>query len=258
MSGLNRRRIRRIGVLAAVFLVWQLASILGLLAQEAVPSAAAVLGEAARLLVSRAFWNDMALTASAWALAVAISVSVGTGLGLLIGSSNWAHRLTRLLIDFLQSVPAIAMLPLLTLVFTANQLMCVIVGCAAAIWPVLVQTSYGVRDVDKVSSDTFAVYQITPLRRLRYLVLPSAWPYVVTGLRISCVVALLMVASAELLAGAPGIGNSISIALSSAALPLMWAYVLLIGLAGLGVNGLVALVERRTLKWHPSQRTVEP
>ena len=124
----------------------------------------------------------------------------------------------------------------------------------AATWPLLMQTLYGVQDVDPVATDTARSFGFSRPQRLLRVTLPSAVPYIATGVRISAAVALILVVTAELVIGAPGLGREINLARQGGGVDLMYALILATGLLGWGVNVLFTRVERRVLHWHPSQR----
>ena len=116
------------------------------------------------------------------------------------------------------------------------------------------QTLYGVQDVDPVATDTARSFGFSRAQRLLRVTLPSAVPYIATGVRISAAVALILAVTAELVIGAPGLGREINIARQGEqrrhhvrADPRHRP-------ARLAVNALFTRVERRVLHWHPSQR----
>ena len=82
----------------------------------------------------------------------------------------------------------------------------------AATWPLLMQTLYGVQDVDPVATDTARSFGFSRAQRLLRVTLPSAVPYIATGVRISAAVALILAVTAELVIGSPGLGREINIA----------------------------------------------
>ena len=130
----------------------------------------------------------------------------------------------------------------------------VFLAAFASTWPLLMQTLYGVQDVDPVATDTARSFGLTRPQRLVYVTLPSAVPYIATGVRISAAVALILAVTAELVIGAPGLGREINIARQSEAVDVMYALIAVTGLLGWGVNVLFSRLERRVLHWHPSQR----
>ena len=84
--------------------------------------------------------------------------------------------------------------------------------------------------------------------------MPSAVPYIATGIRIASAVALILAVTAELVIGASGLGREINVARSGNNLPVMYALIVATGLLGWLLNLTTTAGERRVLHWHPSQR----
>ena len=114
---------------------------------------------------------------------------------------------------------------------------------------------YGVRDVDPIAIDTARSFGLGRLERLYRITLPSAVPYIVTGLRISSTVALILAFTAELFMGTPGLGQRLNYAQSFGLNDQLYALALATGFLGVAIHFAVSAVERRVLRWHPSQRT---
>jgi len=113
---------------------------------------------------------------------------------------------------------------------------------------------YGVQDVDPVATDTARSFGFSRFRQLVYVTLPSAVPYIATGLRISSAVALILSVTAELVIGSAGLGREINVARAGGNVELMYALIIMAGLLGWLLNLGFVWIERRVLHWHPSQR----
>ncbi|KRV47865.1 ABC transporter permease [Wenjunlia vitaminophila] len=201
------------------------------------------------------FWQALLDTAEGWGYGLAIAVGVGTGLGLLIGSVEVLRRATASTIEFLRPIPSVALVPLAVLVYGTGLESTLLLVVYAAVWPVLLQMLAGVRDVDPVARDTAASYRFTRWARLRHVTWPTALPYLMTGVRLSASVALILAISSQLIIGSPGIGKEIALAQSSNAVEEMYALVIVTGALGVCVNVAARALERRVLAWHTSVRT---
>ena len=113
---------------------------------------------------------------------------------------------------------------------------------------------YGVRDVDPITLDTARSFRVGRFERLRRITLPSALPYIMTGVRISSTVALILAFTAELFMGTPGLGQRMNYLETFGLNDQIYALAVATGLLGLAIHFAVAAVERRVLRWHPSQR----
>ena len=115
---------------------------------------------------------------------------------------------------------------------------------------------YGVHDVDPVTVDTARAFGLGRYERLYRITLPGAVPYIATGLRIASTVSLILAFTAELFMGVPGLGQKVNEASSYGLNEDLYAYALATGFLGVAIHLAMAGVERRALRWHPSQRSV--
>ncbi|GAA5116094.1 ABC transporter permease [Pseudonocardia adelaidensis] len=204
-----------------------------------------------------ALWAAVGHTLQGWALGLGLAAALAIPAGVAIGTSAVRYRACRMLIEFLRPIPSVALIPLAILVYGIGLESKVFLAAFAALWPLLIQTVYGMQDVDPVALDTARVFGLRRSERLTRVVLPSAVPYVATGLRISSTVALILAVTAELVIGSAGLGREINAARAGGATDLMYALIIVTGLVGWGLNGIFSRVERRVLRWHPAHRTVE-
>ena len=149
-----------------------------------------------------------------WALGLAIATVLAVPIGIVLGSSDFAASAFRVPIEFLRPIPSAALIPLLFLTLGTSCKSEVFLAAFGAFWPLLVQTMYGVRDVDPVAIDTARSFGVGRFERLYRITLPSAVPYIATGLRIASTVALILAFTAELFMGIPGLGQKLNYAQS--------------------------------------------
>ena len=239
-----------------VLALWELVVGIGLLNEDHVPSMSATVAELAELLGDASFWSAVANTLEGWALGLGIAAALAIPLGILIGSSATAYRSVRFVVEFLRPIPSVALVPLAVLIYGVGLESKVFLAAFASFWPLFVQTLYGVQDVDPVATDTGRSFGLGRLEVLYRIKLPSAVPYIATGLRISSAVALILAVTAEIVIGSAGLGREINVARSSGAVELMYALIITTGLLGWLLNIATTQAERRVLHWHPSQRQV--
>jgi ABC-type nitrate/sulfonate/bicarbonate transport system permease component len=201
------------------------------------------------------FWEAVGNTLEGWALGLGIAAGLAIPIGIVIGSSRLLYRATRGVIEFLRPIPSVALIPLAILIYGTGLQSKVFLAAFASFWQVLVATLYGVQDVDPVATDTARSFGLSRPQRLLRVTLPSAIPYIATGVRIASAVSLILTVTAELVIGAAGLGRSINLARSGGNEELMYALILATGVLGLLLNAVLQRVERRVLHWHPSQRT---
>jgi len=236
--------------------VWEAVVRAGLIPETSIPPATSAIGELASQVTQAAMWKAVGNTLEGWVIGLGLAVLLGVPAGILIGSSRWAYRALRVPIEFLRPIPSVALIPLAVLVYGTGLQSKVFLATFASFWPLLIQTIYGVQDVDPVATDTARAFQLGRFERLWRITVPSAVPYIATGIRIASAVALILCVTAELVIGSAGLGREINSASSGGNVDLMYAMIIATGLLGWLLNIAATMVERRMLHWHPSQRGV--
>ena len=226
----------------------------GLVSPNFMPPFTRMIAALVREASDGAFWRALLDTIEGWALGLLIAVVGGVVLGVLIGSLRRLRSFTASTIEFLRPIPSVALVPIAVLLWGAQLRSTLLLVVYASFWPILVQVIHGVADVDPVARDTAASYRFTPWAKIRYLLLPTGLPYIMTGLRLSAAVALILAITAELVIGTPGLGKEIGVAMASSAVPAMYALIFVVGLFGVAVNIVFRALERRVLAWHTSVR----
>jgi ABC-type nitrate/sulfonate/bicarbonate transport system permease component len=240
-----------LGVLA----LFELLPRIGVIPSRHFPPISDSLSRLAEEMVTSGFWDAVGSTVQGWALGLGIAAALAIPLGIMIGTSRMLWHATRVLIEFLRPVPSVALIPLAILIYGTGMETKVFLAAFAAFWQLLVQVLYGVQDVDPVATDTARSFGFSRAQRLFRVTLPSATPYIATGLRIASAVSLILVVTAELVIGAAGLGQEINLARSGGNVELMYALILATGVLGLLLNTIFVRAERYFLRWHPSQRT---
>ncbi len=239
---------------AAALAAWELASRGGLISERDLPSMSASFRELWSLIQTGSFWGAFAQTVRGWALGLAVATALAVPVGILLGSSDFAARALRVPIEFLRPIPSAALIPLLFLTLGTRLRSEVFLAAFGAFWPLLVQTMYGVRDVDPLAIDTARSFGVGRFERLYRIKLPSAVPYIATGLRISSAVSLILAFTAELFMGIPGLGQKVNFAQAYGLNDQLYAYALATGFLGVAIHLVSTAAERGALRWHPSQR----
>ena len=247
------RLIPLLSVVAAL-LVWQFVSVTGIVHERDLPSMTTTVRELWHLMQTGAFWHQLLLTVRGWALGLGVATVLAVPIGIVLGSSDLAGRAFRVPIEFLRPIPSAALIPLLFLTLGTNLKSEVFLAAFGAFWPLLVQTMYGVRDVDPVALDTARSFGLGRLERMYRVTLPSTVPYIATGVRISSTVALILAFTAELFMGVPGLGQAMNVAGAFGLTDTIYALALATGFLGVAIHISTTAVERRALRWHPSQR----
>jgi len=237
---------------------WELLTRTGVLPAQDLPPAtvigAAFVGDVQQFRV----WEALGATLASWAMGLAAAIIVGIPTGLLLGSSRLSYLLFQPSLEFVRTIPSIAALPILILLLgTGGRELAAAMTFLGAVWPIVIQTMYGVRDVDPTTMDAGRAYGLGRLQLFTRIVLPSALPYIATGLRLGAIVGLLLAVAASLIAGGTGIGFLIINASFSGVPALVYARIVLTGIMGLAVTLMLVAIESRLLFWHSSHRQAE-
>ncbi|HJX78352.1 ABC transporter permease [Glutamicibacter sp.] len=259
----RQRRLRMnhsllgLGTVLFALLLWEFAAKTGILPAVAFPPASAVLAALGQLVIGTGFWMALGATLSGAGVGLLIVVALALPLGLAIGRLQAVAKSTTLVIEFLKPIPPVALLPLALLFWGPSPTMKIFLVVMGALWPLLVQVIYGARGVEKTQLDLSRSYRLGWVRTVRHILLPTLLPHALVGLRVSASIAIVVAVVAELIGGAPGLGQDIALAQNSADLPKMYALIMATGLLGLAINGLFSLISKPLLFWHPSVRTKE-
>lgn len=243
--------IPKVLAIAAVLIAWQLIAMSSIIDEGTLPTPVDILQALVGLWGTSAYWIAIGTTLRVWAIGLALCFVIGVPLGLLLGSSAKATQSTRWIIDFFRSIPTIALLPLVLLLFGATSRMEITMIVLAAVWPLLIQSMYAARQVEPLHKWVVRVFRVSTADRLRYLWTPSVSLHVFTGLRLAATMALLMTISAEYIGGAPGLGLELSHMEQAFKRPEVFAYAVTAGIVGVLINTLVLTAQRRVLWWHP-------
>jgi nitrate/nitrite transport system permease protein len=189
------------------------------------------------------FWH-LTASLSRVALGFALSAVAGVALGLLVGTSVFAMRALDPIFQVLRTVPPLAWLPLSLAAFREAQPSAIFVIFITAVWPVIINTAVGVRNVPQDYRNVAAVIRLRGPAYFARIVLPAAAPYIFTGLRIGIGLSWLAIVAAEMLIGGVGIGFFVWDAWNSSNLSDIIVALAYVGLVGFALDRLVALAAR--------------
>jgi NitT/TauT family transport system permease protein len=237
--------------LLGFLLVWEAFSRSGIVPQQYFPPPSTVLARLAELLGDRAFLLDLIASALAWAIALGISIAIAVPAGLLLGSVRWIRVATRAIIEFLRPIPSVALIPLAIVLVGSGPETKITLAVYASVWPILFNTIYALDEIDPVMVDTARSFGLGRARLMFTVALPNAAPFVLTGIRLSAAVALILVVSTEFLAGGgSGLGSFVLDASTGAGrMDLVLAGTLVAGIVGYLINEALELVQKRGFRW---------
>jgi nitrate/nitrite transport system permease protein len=185
------------------------------------------------------FWH---ISASLQRVAVgyALASILGVALGTLVGQSIWAMRGLDPIFQVLRTVPPLAWLPLSLAAFRNGQPSAIFVIFITAIWPIIINTAVGIRNIPQDYRNVAAVLRLNHLEFFVKIMLPAAAPYIFTGLRIGIGLSWLAIVAAEMLIGGVGIGFFIWDAWNSSHISEIIVALVYVGLVGFLLDRIVA------------------
>ncbi len=189
------------------------------------------------------FWH-VATSLSRVGVGFGLAAVVGIGLGVLVGANVWAHRGLDPLFQVLRTVPPLAWLPISLAAFREAQPSALFVIFITSIWPIVINTAVGVRNIPTDYVNVSRTLSLSPLEHFWKVLLPATTPYIFTGLRIGVGMSWLAIVASEMLLGGVGVGFFIwdqynSSRISDIVVALIW-----VGLVGFALDRGVALLGR--------------
>jgi sulfonate transport system permease protein len=235
--------------LCLVFL-WQFLSVQGLLRPTLLPSPLTIAQTAWDLLKSGELEKHLAISLWRVLQGFTLGASLGLLLGLALGLSENLRQLCRILTEFLRPIPTIAWVPILILWMGIDEGSKITVIAIGSFWPVFLNMLQGVRQTDPHYLEVAKVLEKNRWVLVSQVMLPSALPFLFTGLRVGMGIAWASVVGAELIAASSGIGYMILYAREVSQPDVVLVGIAAIGLTGLLIDRLLQKLETVLLKWN--------
>lgn len=236
--------------LALLVLAWE---ILCSSPNSSLPSPSRVLSESWELIIhpfhvgqgvdQGMFWH-IAASLQRVALGYVLAAIVGIALGVLVGQSQWAMRGLDPIFQILRTVPPLAWLPLSLAAFRDGNPSAIFVIFITAIWPVIINTAVGIRNIPQDYQNVAKVLRLNGFEYFGKIMLPAAAPYIFTGLRIGIGLSWLAIVAAEMLIGGVGIGFFIWDAWNSSLISDIIVALVYVGVVGFLLDRLIAFIGR--------------
>ena len=233
-------------VIAVALLIWEL---LCRRAGSTLPPPSRVLTDTWELIVDPffdrggldkgLFWH-LSASLQRVAFGYLLASFVGVALGTLVGQSTWAMRGLDPIFQMLRTVPPLAWLPLSLAAFRNGQPSAIFVIFITAIWPIIINTAVGIRNIPQDFRNVAQVLRLNHLEFFWKIMVPSAAPYIFTGLRIGIGLSWLAIVAAEMLIGGVGIGFFIWDAWNSSHISEIIVALVYVGVVGFVLDRIVA------------------
>jgi nitrate/nitrite transport system permease protein len=173
-----------------------------------------------------------------------LAAAVAVPLGFMIGMSPLAHRALDPFIQVLKPISPLAWMPLALYTLKNAQISSIFVIFICSMWPMLINTAFGVAAVRREWLNVARTLEVGPFRKAFTVILPAAAPTILTGMRISVGIAWLVIVAAEMLVGGLGIGSFVWNEWNNLSLASLITAILVIGVVGLLLDQTLGLLQR--------------
>lgn len=178
------------------------------------------------------------------AIGFGCAIVVAIPLGFLIGMSPVMHKALNPYIQIMKPISPLAWMPLALYTIKDSGISSVFVIFICSVWPMLINTAFGVATVRKEWLDVSKTLEVSPMRTALIVILPAAAPTIMTGMRIAIGIAWLVIVAAEMLVGGTGIGYFVWNEWNNLSITNVIAAIFFIGLIGMILDQILALFSR--------------
>jgi len=248
MPDIGRKGFGALSILG-MLLLWELICRAGLVNPSLLPPPTQIAPALWKILASGSFLVPLGQTLGMLLIGYTIACVTGVALGLLMGCSDYLYGLLEPLVEVIRPIPKPALIPAMVVLLGIGAGMKITMVALAALFPVLINTLQGVRGVDPVLLATARTLGCSRFATIRKIILPASLPMILTGMRVSLGMGLVLVILAEMLAAESGIGFLILDLQRSFQVRPMYAWIAILAAVGLALNMLFEMVEDRAVPW---------
>ncbi|ESY50914.1 MULTISPECIES: ABC transporter permease [Mesorhizobium] len=243
------RFLSRYGVLLGFLALWQVASSVGWVNAAVLPPIDMIIAALWKGLAGGSLLGDIAISLQRAGIAFAAAVAVAIPLGLFMGQVRAVETALDPILQLFRQTSALALYPVFILLLGLGETSKIFVIFWATLFPLLLNTTSGVKEVDPKLLEMARVYGATRLTVFRRVVLPGAVPSIFVGLRLSATTALLLLIASEMIGANKGIGFQVMNAQYNFQIPLMFAAIIILAGLGLIANQALVVLQRRLCRW---------
>ena len=233
-------------------IVWKLVIAVFDVSPFVLPQPEDVVGGIKDLVNSDGFWSDVRVTLIETLVGFGIALVLGLGLGIVLGRVVWLEQALRPVIVASQVVPKVALIPLFIIWFGFGITSKIIIVALLSFFPILLNVILGVRSVDTGQRDVMRSLNATRWQTFRRLEYPSTLPYILAGMEVGIVFAVVGAVVGEYLGGDQGLGYRIVTSLNNLEAETLFAVILVLTLFGFLLYLAVVALKRFLIPWHDS------
>jgi NitT/TauT family transport system permease protein len=238
--------------LVVTIIIWKLVIAVFDVSPFVLPQPEDVVGGMGDLINSNGFWSDVRVTLIETLVGFGIALVLGIALGTLLGRVLWLEQALRPVIVASQVVPKVALIPLFIIWFGFGITSKIIIVALLAFFPILLNVILGVRSVDSGQRDVMRSLNATRWQTFRRLEYPSTLPYILAGMEVGIVFAVVGAVVGEYLGGDQGLGYRIVTSLNNLEAETLFAVIVVLTLFGFLLYLAVVALKRFLIPWHDS------
>ena len=246
------RLLSRYGVVLGFLALWQAAAKGGWVNAAVLPPIDMIVAALWKGLVGGSLLGDIAISLQRAGLAFAAAATLAIPLGLVMGQVRRVETALDPILQLFRQTSALALYPVFILLLGLGEASKVFVIFWATLFPLLLNTISGVKEVDPKLLEMARVYGASRLTIFRRVVLPGAVPSIFVGLRLGATTALLLLIASEMIGANKGIGFQVMNAQYNFQIPLMFAAIVILAALGLIANQVLVSLQRRLCRWNSS------
>lgn len=246
---IGRDAVARYAVIFVFLALWQAAATLAWVNPSILPPLDVIVVAVWKALASGRLVGDIAISLQRSGIAFGAAVVIGIPLGLLMGQIRSVERALDPILQLFRQTSALAIYPVFILFLGLGETSKVAVIFWATLFPLLVATIGGVKEVDGKLIEMARTFGGTQLTVFRRVVLPASVPAIFVGLRLSATTALLLLIAAEMIGANKGLGFQVMNAQYNFQIPLMFGAIFLLAALGLAANYVLVTIQRRLCRW---------
>ena len=224
--------ISTVASIVVLIIIWKLVIAVFNVSPFVLPQPEDVVGAVRDLAREDTFWTDVRITLTETLVGFGIAIVLGIGLGTLLGRVVWLEQAMRPVIVASQVVPKVALIPLFIIWFGFGITSKIIIVAMIAFFPMLLNTILGVRSVDEGQRDVMRSLNATRWQTFRRLEYPSTLPYILAGMEVGIIFAVIGAIVGEYLGGDQGLGYQIVTSLNNLEAERLFAVIFCLTLFG--------------------------
>lgn len=232
-----------------IIIFWKLSDTLGLIQSYAMPTIESVIGAAWQYTKDLSIFSNIAVSFIRVLEGFLIAAISALILGIGIGLSKKLEIFTALIIQILKPIPPIAWIPLAILWFGIGEFSKVFIITLGAFFPILINVVSGIKEIDNRYIEVAKVYEVPRKKIIKKVIIPGAFPSIMTGLRIGLGNAWVCVVAAEMIAATKGVGYMLMDGRSLSRPEVVILAMLVIGIIGKIMDDLINKLSLKVIRW---------